>query len=268
MVIYAIDQLGDVYQSRDGAATAGQWFPVDEGLYAANARKIDAGLRIRMVGAICDDGPYLSTTGGHTWRRLTLPEKADEVVDLRFDAEDNDVLYAITDKRVYRSTGRTVRAASRRRRSRTKMLGDEWEVFKGKLPAVQKVSVFAEDETQPAIDPRNPSIMFKAGGTNGVLKSTDRGRTWTASTKGLDIPLVRTVIVPPNTDWIFAGTPAGLFISKDGGATWEDGHLVLQFEKNTRRELGGAAFIDAYWRGRYYGFIDDATTTAPYTAER
>jgi len=84
----------------------------------------------------------------------------------------------------------------------------------------------------------------------------------------LDIPLVRTVVISPNTDWIFAGTPAGLFISKDGGATWEDGHLVLQFDKNTRRELGGAAFVDAYWRGRYYGFIGDTTATAPYTGEK
>ncbi len=267
MVIFAVEG-GDVYQSRDGAATAAQWFPVDEGLYTANARKIDAGLRIRMVSAICDDGPYLSTNGGLVWRRLTLPEKAGTVVELRFDAEENDVIYAITDKKVYRSTGRSVRAQSRRRGGRTKMLGDEWEVFKGKLPTVKKVSVFAEDETQPAVDPRNSSIMYKAGGTKGVLKSTDRGRTWTANTKGLDIPLVQTVIVPPNTDWIFAGTPAGLFISKDAGTTWEDGHLVLQFEKNTRRELGGAAFVDAYWRGRYYGFIDDATATAPYTAAR
>jgi hypothetical protein len=148
------------------------------------------------------------------------------------------------------------------------LIGDEWEVFEGPLPTRKKVSVFAEDQTQPAIDPRDRSVMYKAGGTQGALKSEDGGRTWTASTTGLDIPLVRTVIVPPNTDWIFAGTPAGLFISKDGGATWEDGHLVLQFDKNTRRELGGAAFIDAYWRGRYYGFIDGATATARYTAEK
>ncbi|MDQ1257862.1 MAG: hypothetical protein QG656_2470, partial [Candidatus Hydrogenedentes bacterium] len=77
-----------------------------------------------------------------------------------------------------------------------------------------------------------------------------------------------TVIAPPNTDWLFAGTPACLFISKDGGKTWEDGNLVLNFTKNTRIDLGGAAFIDAYWRGLYYGFIDEATANAPYTAEK
>ena len=41
-------------------------------------------------------------------------------------------------------------------------------------------------------------------------------------------------------------------------------HLVLQFTYNTRREIGGAAYVDAYWRGRYYGFIDDAAAAAPW----
>jgi len=266
LVIYAVDELGDVYQSRDGAVTAAQWYPVDEGLYAANARKIDAGLRIRMIAAVCDDGPYLSTTGGHTWRKLPVPDDAGQVVDLLFDTEKLDTLYLVTNKAVYRSTGQTTEQKSRR--SRATLIGEEWEVFKGSLPNRNEISVFADDRTEPAVDPRNRSVMYKAGGTQGVLKSEDGGRSWTASTAGLDIPLVRTVVVPPYTDWIFAGTPAGLFISKDGGATWEDGHLVLQFDKNTRRELGGAAFIDAYWRGRYYGFIDDATAAAPYTGAR
>jgi hypothetical protein len=80
---------------------------------------------------------------------------------------------------------------------------------------------------------------------------------------GLDIPLSKTVFTPRNSEWVFAGTPAGLYLSKDGGETWQEGHLVLQFVHNERRDLGGAAFIDAYWRGRYYGFIDAATANTP-----
>jgi hypothetical protein len=114
------------------------------------------------------------------------------------------------------------------------------------------------------IDPDTPATMYAAGDTRGVLKSTDGGVAWQDMKTGLDIPLVRTVMAPRNTDWVFAGTPGGLFVSKDGADTWEDANLWLQFGKNTRRELGGAAFIDAYWRARYYGFIDDATAMAPY----
>ena len=72
------------------------------------------------------------------------------------------------------------------------------------------------------------------------------------------------VFISRYSDWLFAGTPGGLYISKDGGETWQDGNLWLQFDKNTRRELGGASFIDAYWRARYYGFIDDETTNKPF----
>ncbi len=107
-------------------------------------------------------------------------------------------------------------------------------------------------------------MRYKAGGPQGVLKSADGGENWTASSEGLDIVMVNTVMIPRNTDWVFAGTPAGLYISKDGGETWEDGNLTLQFIKNNRREIGGAAFIDAYWRGRYYGFIDTDTALTPY----
>ncbi len=257
MVIYAIDESGDVYQSRDGAATAAQWFPIDEGLYGATARKISAGPRVSLVGAVCDDGLYVSTTGGHTWQRLRDPEEGAQRLALRFDPENPKVIYAVTNKAVYRSE----------ERRRTKF-GDRWEVFEGTLPPLKKLSVFKGAQTEPAVDFYNPAILYKAGEREGVLKSEDGGRTWSASTKGLDIPLVRTVMAPPNTTWVFAGTPAGLFISKDGGKTWEEGHLVLQFTKNTRREIGGAAFIDAYWRARYYGFIDEAIATAPYTAEK
>jgi len=42
---------------------------------------------------------------------------------------------------------------------------------------------------------------------------------------------------------------------------------VLQFEKNTRRELGGAAFVDAFWRGMWYGFIDEETAKTPFEGE-
>lgn len=69
---------------------------------------------------------------------------------------------------------------------------------------------------------------------------------------------------PADAGWVFAGTPAGLFVSKDTGETWQPAHLVLQFTYNTRREIGGAAYVDAYWRGRYYGFIDDAAAAAPW----
>jgi photosystem II stability/assembly factor-like uncharacterized protein len=114
--------------------------------------------------------------------------------------------------------------------------------------------------SEPAVDPRTPSTLY-AGIKGGVLKSTDSGASWKLHDECLDIPWAHTVFVPHHGDHMFAGTPAGLFASR-AGETWRHGHLVLQFDKNTHRELGGAAYIDAYYRGLHYGFIPEAMRTA------
>ncbi len=134
---------------------------------------------------------------------------------------------------------------------------------KGGVKAVVEAMI-PGDIVAPVVNSKNPQVIF-TGGMRGVLKSTDGGQTWQEKKSGLDIPVARSVIAPRGTDWIFAGTPAGLFVSKDMGETWQDANLCPQFEKNTRRELGGGEFIDAYWRALYYGLIDDATAKATYT---
>ncbi len=127
------------------------------------------------------------------------------------------------------------------------------------------MSLFIRGEITAPI--ARPDGTLITGSDRGVLTSTDGGASWQEQKTGLDIPVARSMLAPRHCDWLFAGTPAGLYVSKDGGETWEDGHLVLQFTKNTRRELGGASFVDAFWRGRWYGFIDDATATAAFDGE-
>lgn len=84
------------------------------------------------------------------------------------------------------------------------------------------------------VDLRSPQTLYAVNGNRGILKSTGGGTSWSVR-------------------------EAGLLLWRDRGETWENGHLVLQFTRNRRRELGGAAFIDAYWRSRCRGFIDDET---------
>jgi len=108
------------------------------------------------------------------------------------------------------------------------------------------------------------------GSNNRFFAITDRSVAhkqalgWKKSTTGFSIPLVKSLFASSYTDWIFAGTPGGLYISKNQGKSWEDGNLWLQFDQNTRRELGGASFIDAYWSARYYGFIRDQQAEKPF----
>lgn len=115
---------------------------------------------------------------------------------------------------------------------------------------------------QLVIDPDDPDLRLASSG-NGVAVSRDGGETWTESGEGLEIPVIHHLFAPMHTDWLFVSTPGGLYLSEDGAETWRDGNLWLQFEGNERRELGGAAFIDAYWRARYHGFIDSETARSP-----
>lgn len=238
MILYAIDQKGDVYQSCDGAATAAGWRFIGAEL-PSPARAIAAGPKIRMVFALCDDGLYASTTCGERWRRLTLPADAGTPRAIsvapagcpvhQLDWKTEKMLYVETDTGVYEN-----------RFGPDKDVGKSWS----------KVKAAAAWPTA------NPALQFKPG-DGGVLKSTDGGAAWTLKNAGLDIPIAHAVFAPPATDWIFAGTPAGLYLSKDAGETWQPGNLVLQFHHNERYDLGGAAYIDAYWRGRYYNFITE-----------
>jgi len=116
-----------------------------------------------------------------------------------------------------------------------------------------------------AHDPRDPQTIYAASGKGVYVKQRDR-RSWTKITDGLDIPKVEALFVPRSGDRIYAGTPAGLYSLKRGETRWQYANLRLQFEKNTRRDLGGAAYLDAYWRGRYFGFITDEQATQNPTA--
>ena len=356
MVLYAIDELGDLYQSRDGAATATGWRPIDQGLRSP-VRSVAVGHRSRMVAVACEDGFYLSTTAGRKWELLPVPADGGRPVEVQFDPQQAHLLYATTTRGAYRSLDFGER-----------FLGKSWEPLTAGLPPgdaqfkvapgkpgriyalisgalftrrldedtwqqgaslgpaenLSRCSWLVADPTNPdralvglytthaaigtrsllqettdggltfqpdllsiylryvrgdakavmaslipgqavlpAIDPGQPQTIYTAVG-RGVLKSSDGGKSWAEKSKGLEIAVARSVIAPRHGGCIFAGTPAGLFLSRDGGESWQDAHLCLQFDKNTRREIGGGAFIDAYWRGRYYGFIDEAAAKAPW----
>lgn len=64
--------------------------------------------------------------------------------------------------------------------------------------------------------------VILAGTRDGVWRSTDNGRTWSESNENLDIRYVRWMASSPKSSAaILVGTePAGIFVSRDGGVTW------------------------------------------------
>ncbi len=80
------------------------------------------------------------------------------------------------------------------------------------------------------LDRMTAYYLFSAPGRPKVLRTTDLGATWedlsgfdgtgTSSNGFPDVATFSLVVMPFNTDIIWVGTEIGLFISEDGGGTW------------------------------------------------
>ena len=71
----------------------------------------------------------------------------------------------------------------------------------------------------------NKNIIYTGGHNNGassgVLKSTDRGKTWIPFCNGLwDTTIGSLIIVDDAGDHVLAGTPTGIYETTDGASSW------------------------------------------------
>jgi hypothetical protein len=94
-------------------------------------------------------------------------------------------------------------------------------------PSWQKVDGSALPDrtvTAIAVDSRNTQVAyvgFDGFNTDNLWKTTNNGTTWTALTGLPAIPVHTLTIDPRASEFLFLGTDAGVFTSRDGGATWD-----------------------------------------------
>lgn len=71
-------------------------------------------------------------------------------------------------------------------------------------------------------DPLNPDVVYAGTQGNGILRSSDRGKTWRSC--GLSGQMVKALAISPTAPrTVYAGTkPACLFVSRDEGDTWTE----------------------------------------------
>lgn len=82
-----------------------------------------------------------------------------------------------------------------------------------------------------AFHPEDPDTLFIGVEQGGLLKSTDAGRTFQV-VPGMDDDVHRTVINPLNADQMHITTGIGIYVSGDGGKTWEQ-------RTDRQHEIGG-----------------------------
>ena len=78
-----------------------------------------------------------------------------------------------------------------------------------------------------AVDPADASTVYAGLRSNGVMRSSDRGRTWVES--GLAGEQIFSIAVSAGDGAVYAGTePSALHRSDDGGRTWQELHALLE----------------------------------------
>lgn len=112
--------------------------------------------------------------------------------------------------------------------------------------------------TSIVLDPRNDNVAYASldlfsSGSNGAVKTTNRGLTW-ATIGGFFLPsqVFSLVLDPTNPDWIYAGTQYGLYFSPNAGAFWiaETGIPYVPVSTVTIRNVGGISSLMAFTQGR------------------
>jgi len=107
-----------------------------------------------------------------------------------------------------------------------------------------------------AVDDTQDGVLW-AHTDKGVMRLEPSTKRWQTVHEGLDIPLVYAVFVPHGSKRVFCSTPAGLYVLEPSSSRWRNANLVLIFEDNTQREVGSADYLEAYWRGRFFGFLSE-----------
>ncbi|MBI1736724.1 MAG: hypothetical protein HYR51_16280, partial [Candidatus Rokubacteria bacterium] len=112
-----------------------------------------------------------------------------------------------------------------------------------------------------AVHPTSDSVVYATYATFGgahVWRSGDRGVTWTSidgsgATGIPDVPVHAIVIDPANTARLYIGTDVGVFVSRDGGATWaveNTGFANVITESLASGGLGTTPHLFAFTHGR------------------
>jgi photosystem II stability/assembly factor-like uncharacterized protein len=95
--------------------------------------------------------------------------------------------------------------------------GDSWEDRTGNLPDRYPMDI--------ALDPTNEAtayVVFSGFGSGHIFKTSDYGLSWIDASNGLpDVPTNAVVVDPLYPNHIYVGNDLGVFVSVNGGESWE-----------------------------------------------
>jgi photosystem II stability/assembly factor-like uncharacterized protein len=180
----------------------------------------------RVLYAGTQHGPYRSTDAGDSWRPLPLPGK-EKLVWSILVADEKTIYVGTQGTTIYRSCDG----------------GEHWTELNPPAPLGIVRMSFPCRVIRLALDPTTPQHLYAALEVGGVLRSRDRGDSWSDGNAGLleftKEPRYRSRIVSDTetegmmdshalamsaaaAGTVFLANRMGLFKSEDGGERWQD----------------------------------------------
>ncbi|MFC1632978.1 WD40/YVTN/BNR-like repeat-containing protein [Patescibacteria group bacterium] len=145
-----------------------------------------------LAGAI--EGLYQSINGGETWAEV--PNFTGErVAGIKYNPADDQNLFLTISNRIVRTTDG----------------GTTWRAVYSDPSIIGTLEM----------NPKNAAELYIGNMDGIVIKSRNSGESW--STIGsFNTPVMKVVVSPTNPNYVYAVTASEVYVSKNGGDTWEE----------------------------------------------
>ena len=222
------------------------WEVSTAGMTGARVDDLVAPTRNSAYALVDSQGIYRRSAGG--WRPANAGLPTLDLSALAVDSQRRGTVYVV-------AGGREIFTTTTR--------GDSWRrVHAPRVPDATEITALA-------VDPESPGILYAGAydwsccgnGTNGVFKSTDRGRTWRAL--GLDaLPPgdIEVLAIDPENPRNVHAAGFGYFKSADGGATWGSPHVAQSPVRSLALDPSEPGTLYAGTDGEVYKSTDAGAT--------
>ncbi|VAX21188.1 hypothetical protein MNBD_IGNAVI01-2424, partial [hydrothermal vent metagenome] len=150
---------------------------------------------------------FKTENSGDSWSAVSNTLDGNEVLSMAVSAQTPDVVFV-----------GTAPVAARSHIFATLDGGSNWSDVTNGLPDRYPMDI--------TIDPNDQNTVYAVFGGYGsghIYKSINSGNSWADITGTLpDVPTLSVAIDPFNSDYVYVGSDLGVFVSDDGGTSWND----------------------------------------------
>ena len=237
-------------------ATQNGIFAWDESNQALSSFGLE-GVDVRHISSSCSDTIFALDSSGRVWVKngfaqwtLVKLNNVHEVISTIFiHPATSDVYIGTEPPRLYRLQNGDSHLVT----DLTSLEGAEhWYTPYGAPPAVRSIA------------PAGKVGLYLNIHVGGVLRTLDKGRTWTATNNGLDLDVHQVYSSPANPSVVYAATATGFALSENQGDSWMFRNaglknlytrgIAVNPEKPEEILVSGSTFMPDDWETRGKSF--------------